>query len=331
MRLSKSLVGVIAAGSLMLAGSALAEKPVVKVDGSSTVYPLTEAVAEEFQKAKAGAVNVTVGISGTGGGMKKFLRNEIDIADASRPMLQQELDEARKHGIKFLELPVAYDALSVVVNPQNTWVDHLTTSELRLIWAPEAQGKITNWKQVRASFPDVPLTLYGPGSDSGTFDYFTEVVVGRSKASRGDYTASEDDNVLVQGVSRDKGALGYFGYAYYVENRNRVKVVPIDGGKGPVEPTEESVLKGAYAPLSRPLFLYVNAESLKRPEVEEFVKFYLEHIGDLAREVGYVPLPKSAYEKGLQRLKNREVGTVFAGHAEASVTIDALFDNKLHN
>ncbi len=331
MGLRNNLLGMISAGALALVTPALGQKPMVKIDGSSTVFPLTEAVAEEFQKAKAGAVNVTVGISGTGGGMKKFLRNEIDIADASRPMLQQELDEARKNGMKFLELPIAYDALSVVINPQNTWVDHLTTSELRLIWAPEAQGKITSWKQVRASFPDVPLTLYGPGSDSGTFDYFTEVIVGRSKASRGDYTASEDDNVLVQGVARDKGALGYFGYAYYVENRNRVKIVPIDSGKGPIEPTEDSVLKGTYTPLSRPLFLYVNVESLKRPEVEEFVKFYLEHIGELASEVGYVPLPNSAYAKGLQRLKKREVGTVFAGHAEASVTLDALFEKKLHN
>ncbi len=331
MGLRNNLLGMISAGALALVTPALGQKPMVKIDGSSTVFPLTEAVAEEFQKAKAGAVNVTVGISGTGGGMKKFLRNEIDIADASRPMLQQELDEARKNGMKFLELPIAYDALSVVINPQNTWVDHLTTSELRLIWAPEAQGKITSWKQVRASFPDVPLTLYGPGSDSGTFDYFTEVIVGRSKASRGDYTASEDDNVLVQGVARDKGALGYFGYAYYVENRNRVKIVPIDSGKGPIEPTEDSVLKGTYTPLSRPLFLYVNVESLKRPEVEEFVKFYLEHIGELASEVGYVPLPNSAYAKGLHLLKKREVGTVFAGHAEASVTLDALFEKKLHN
>ncbi len=314
-----------------LVSSALAEKPTVKIDGSSTVYPLTEAVAEEFQKAKQGSINVTVGISGTGGGFKKFLRKETDISDASRPILQQEFDEARRQGIKFIELPVAFDALSVVVHPDNTWVDHLTTSELRLIWAPEAQGKITNWKQVRSTFPDQPLSLFGPGSDSGTFDYFTEVIVGKPKASRGDYMASEDDNVLVQGVSKDKGALGYFGYAYYVENRNRIKLVPIDAGKGPIEPSEDTVHNGTYSPLSRPLFIYVNAESLNRPEVAEFVEFYLDRIAELAKEVGYVPLPKDAYEKAKQRLKKRETGTIFHMHSEAGVTIEQLFQGQLHN
>ncbi|MGC8741301.1 MAG: PstS family phosphate ABC transporter substrate-binding protein [Candidatus Sumerlaeaceae bacterium] len=317
--------------ALGLPALAFAQKPTISIDGSSTVYPLTEAVAEEFQKAKQGAVNVTVGISGTGGGFKKFLRKETDISNASRPILQQEFEQARRDGIKFLELAIAFDALSVVVHPDNSWVDHLTTDELRRIWAPEAQGKITNWKQIRASFPDTPLSLFGPGTDSGTFDYFTEVIVGKSKASRGDYMASEDDNVLVQGVSKQKGALGYFGYAYYVENRNRLKVVPIDAGKGPVEPSDETVHNGKYFPLSRPLFLYVNAESLKRPEVEEFVQFYLDHIGDLAKEVGYVPLPKDAYEKAKQRLKKRETGTIFHMHSQAGVTFEQLFDGQLHN
>jgi phosphate transport system substrate-binding protein len=327
----KAKIALVASLISALAAPLVAQTPIVRVDGSSTVYPLTEAVAEEFQKAKGGAVNVTVGIAGTGGGFKKFLRKETDINDASRPILSQELEEARRQGIKFIELPVAFDALSVVVNPGNTWVDHLTTSELQRMWAPEAQGKITNWKQIRPTFPDVPLSLFGPGSDSGTFDYFTEVIVGKPKSSRGDYMASEDDNVLVQGVSKEKGALGYFGYAYYVENRNRLKVVPIDNGSGPVEPSEDTVHNGKYTPLSRPLFIYVNAESLKRPEVAEFVQFYLDHVGDLAKDVGFIPLPKSAYEKAKSRVKEQRTGTIFVGHSKASVTIDELFHGTLHN
>ncbi|MCX7624766.1 MAG: PstS family phosphate ABC transporter substrate-binding protein [Candidatus Sumerlaeaceae bacterium] len=320
-----------AAALTVLSSTSFAEKPTVRIEGSSTVYPLTEAVAEEFQKAKANAVHVTVGISGTGGGFKKFLRKETDINDASRPILEQELEEARRQGVKFIELPIAFDALSVVVNLENTWVDHLTTAELQRIWAPDAQGKVTNWKHVRPNFPDVPLALFGPGSDSGTFDYFTEVIVGKPKASRGDYMASEDDNVLVQGVSKNKGGMGYFGYAYYVENRNRLKVVPIDGGNGPVEPSEETVLKGKYIPLSRPLFIYVNAESLQRPEVAEFINFYLDHIADLANDVGYIPLPKDAYEKAKARVKARQTGTIFVGHSKAAVTVDDLFRGKLHD
>lgn len=307
-----------------------AATPTVRIDGSSTVYPLTEAVAEEFQKAKGNAVHVTVGISGTGGGMKKFLRGEIDIADASRPILQQELEEARRLDLRFIELPIAYDALSMVVNKANTWVDHLTTAELARIWAPEASGKLTRWNQIRPSFPNEPLSLFGPGSDSGTFDYFTEVILGKAKLCRGDYMASEDDNVLVQGVSREKGALGYFGYAYYMENRDKLKAVPIDGGKGPVLPSEETVHSGAYTPLSRPLFLYVNVPALARPEVQGFLEFYLNRVGELAKDVGYVPLPASYYEKAKKRLAERAAGTVFDGHSKAAVAIEDLFSRPLH-
>jgi len=310
--------------------TSLAQPLRVAIDGSSTVYPITEAVAEEFQKAKAGSINVTVGISGTGGGFKKFLRDETDICNASRPILQQEFDTAKKAGIEFIELPIAFDALSVVVNPENTWVDSLTTSELKLMWEPAAEKKITNWKQVRSTFPDAPLTLYGPGADSGTFDYFTEVIVGKAKASRGDYMPSEDDNVLVQGVTKDKNALGYFGFAYYLENKDKLKLVAIDAGKGPVKPSEETVMNGTYSPLSRPLFIYVNVKSLERPEVREFAEFYLNHVSKLAKEVGYIPLPADAYEKAKKRLAQRETGTAFLGHSEAGMHVDEMFARKLH-
>ncbi len=302
----------------------------VTIDGSSTVYPITEAVAEEFQKAKSGNIHVTVGISGTGGGFKKFLRGETDICNASRPILQQEFDAAKKAGIEFIELPIAFDALSVVVNPENTWADTLTTAELRLMWEPAAEKKITNWKQVRPTFPDAPLTLYGPGADSGTFDYFTEVIVGKAKASRGDYMPSEDDNVLVQGITKDKNALGYFGFAYFLENKDKLKLVAIDAGKGPVKPSEETVMKGSYSPLSRPLFIYVNVKSLDRAEVREFVEFYLTHVGKLAKEVGYIPLPADSYEKAKNRLTGRESGTAFLGHSEAGMHVDEMFARQLH-
>jgi phosphate transport system substrate-binding protein len=269
---------------------------VVKVDGSSTVFPITEAVAEEFQKLHPG-VKVTVGVSGTGGGFKKFTTGETDISDASRPIEETERKAAQEKGIEYLELRVAIDGLSVMVNPANTWVDCLTTEELRKIWEPGSQ--IKNWNQVRPGFPDVTLRLYGPGTDSGTFDYFTKEIVGEEDASRGDYTASEDDNVLVQGIAGDKGALGYFGYAYYVENQGRLKLLAIDAGKGCIRPTEKTIADGTYSPLSRPLFIYVSKNSLQRPEVLEFVKFYLTQAPELVPQVGYTPLPKTDYEKGL--------------------------------
>lgn len=306
-----------------------AQGKLVKIDGSSTVFPVTEAVAEEFQAETKGAVRVTVGISGTGGGFKKFARGETDIANASRPILQQEIDDAKKNGIEFIELPVAFDALTVIVNPKNNWVDKLTTAELKKIWEPGAQGVVTKWNQVRPSFPDAPIKLYGAGSDSGTFDYFTEAVVGKAKSSRGDYTASEDDNVLVQGVSADKNALGYFGYAYYAENKGKLKAVAIDDGKGAVAPSEDTVLKGTYSPLSRPVFIYVSTKSLKRPEVRQFAEFYLNNVSELAKEVKYVPLPEAAYKKCLDRLKNSQAGTAFAGHAQVGLKVDELLNREL--
>ncbi len=301
----------------------------VKIDGSSTVYPITEAVSEEFQKRHP-RVKVTVGISGTGGGFKKFGRGETDISNASRPIKPSEEEECRKNGITYIELPVAYDALAVVVNPANKWCDYLTVDELRRIWEPAAQGKIVNWSQVRKGFPNRPLKLFGPGTDSGTFDFFTEAIVGKSGASRGDYTASEDDNVLVHGVASDPNALGYFGLAYYVENRKRLKAVAIqhpdfNGGK-PCLTSEKAVIEGRYY-LARPLFIYVNRESAERPEVRAFVEFYLQNAARLAKEVGYVPLPKRAYELAMERFKKRIVGSMFGGKgAQVGVTIQELLE-----
>lgn len=273
----------------------------IKVDGSSTVFPITEAVAEEF--GKTGGGKVIVGISGTGGGFKRFCRGETDISDASRPIKPKEIDACREGGVQYIELKIAFDGLAVVVNPQNTWVDYLTVEELKKIWEPGAQGVITKWNQVRSDFPAEDLQLFGPGTDSGTFDYFTEVINGKSGSSRGDYTASEDDNVLVEGVASSKGGLGYFGLAYYEENAGRVKVVPVKGKGDAVVPSKDTVLNGVYAPLSRPLFIYVNKDSLKtKPAVQKFVRYYLENAAALSEEVGYVPLPQKEYEAGLSRL-----------------------------
>jgi phosphate transport system substrate-binding protein len=314
-------------GSLTIAPVASAQ--VVKVDGSSTVFPITEAVAEEFQKAKKGAVKVTVGISGTGGGFKKFCRGEIDISDASRPILKKEMDDCKAAGIEYFELPVAFDALTVVINPKNSFIKQLTVAEMKKMWEPGAQGKVTRWNQVNPAWPDAPMKLFGPGADSGTFDYFTEAVVGKSKSSRGDFTASEDDNVLVQGVSRDVNGLGYFGYAYYIENKDKLKAVPIVNEKGqPVEPSMEAVLKGAYSPLSRPIFIYVNAKALAKPEVKEFVEYYMKHSAKLAREVKYVPLPDSAYVTAWDHVQKGKKGTVFGGHAEVGITIEELLKRE---
>jgi phosphate transport system substrate-binding protein len=321
------------AAALAVAGVAPAARAadVIKIDGSSTVYPITEAVAEEFGSQSGGKTRITVGISGTGGGFKKFARGETDIQNASRPILDKEMADAKANGIEYIELPVAFDALTVVVNPNNTWVDHLTVDELKKMWEPAGQGKVMKWSEIRAGWPDVPLKLYGPGADSGTFDYFTEAAVGKSKSSRGDYTASEDDNVLVQGVSTDKNALGYFGYAYYAENKDKLKAVPIvdpKTGKA-VPPSEETVMDASYNPLARPVFIYVSTRSLQKPEVRKFVEFYLANAADLARDVKYIPLPDDAYEKAAARLKEGKSGTAYGGKAEAGVHIDELFEREL--
>lgn len=271
----------------------------VKIDGSSTVYPISEAVAEEFRTAQPD-VKVTVGLSGTGGGFKKFGRGETDINDASRTIKEEEAKNCEANNIHFLELEVAYDGLSIVVNPQNDWVKDITVAELKKMWEPAAQGKITKWNQIRPEWPNEEFHLYGAGTESGTYDYFTEAIVGESHKSRGDYTASEDDNILVQGVAGDKNALGFFGFAYYEENQSKLKLVPLnDGddsnGAGAILPSVETVKNKTYAPLSRPLFIYVNSVAVDRPEVNEFVKFYLENAGALSREVGFIPMSDEEY------------------------------------
>ena len=315
------------AATVLTSAQGHSQSVLVKVDGSSTVYPVTEAVAEDFQKAERGATRVTVGISGTGGGFKRFCRGEIDVSNASRPILKSEMEECAKAGIEFFELPVAFDALTVVVNPKNTFLDKgITVEQLKKIWEPAAQGKVTRWNQVDASWPNAEIKLFGAGSDSGTFDYFTEAIVGKAKSSRGDYTASEDDNVLVQGVQRDINAIGYFGYAYYAENQARLKAVPIieKAGKNPVRPSMETVLDGSYQPLARPIFIYVSVKSYARPEVKKFVEYYVTNGSKLAREVKYVPLPEKAYAMNREHLAKGKKGTVFGGTAEVGVRIDDL-------
>jgi len=297
---------------------------VIKIDGSSTVYPITEAVAEEFQKAKRGAIKVTVGISGTGGGFKKFCRGETDISDASRPIVKKEIEACKEAGIDYIELPIAYDGIAVMVNPKNNWVTSMSPGDLKKIWEPAAEKRITKWNQVNPKWSDIPLNLYGPGVDSGTFDYFTEAIVGKSRSSRGDFTASEDDNVLVQGIATDRGSLGFFGYAYYAENTDKLKIVPIDAGKGPITPSEKTIMDGTYQPLSRPIFIYVNKKAAERPEVKEFVEFYLKNASKLVKQVKYVPLPDRAYKLAEERFAKRMTGTVFGGEPKIGIKIEEL-------
>lgn len=289
---------------------------IVRIDGSSTVFPITEAVAEEFQREHRG-VRVTVGISGTGGGFKKFCVGETDLNDASRTIKDKEIAKTTENGIQFIELPVAFDGISVLVNPKNDFVDYMTVEELRKIWQPGSTVK--TWSDVRPGWPNQPIRLYGPGTDSGTFDYFTKAINGKEQACRPDFTASEDDNVLVQGIAGDENALGFFGYAYYAENRSLLKPVPIETGSGPVGPSEATINDGSYNPLSRPIFIYVSSVSADKPEVEVFVKFYLAHAKTLVSEVGYVPLPDEAYELALQRFEERRVGSIFGKGSTRSI------------
>ena len=264
-------------------------RPSVKVDGSSTVYPVTEAVAEEFRHERPN-VRVIVGRSGTGGGFKKFSAGETDISNASRPITDTESAACEKNGIQYIELEVAFDGLAVVVNPANDWCDCLTVDQLKAIWQPESA--VNKWSDLNPDWPDEKMELFGPGTDSGTFDYFTEAIVGESRASRSDYEPSEDDNMLVTGVAGEKYGLGYFGFAYFDENRDKLKLLGIDAGDGNcVQPSEETVNNHTYKPLSRPLYIYVNIESLKRPEVRDFVEYHLNSAGKLAPEAGYVAVP----------------------------------------
>jgi phosphate transport system substrate-binding protein len=302
--------------------------PVIKIDGSSTVFPIAEAAAEEFQRA-GNRVRITVGLSGTGGGFKKLCRGEIDVANASRPILTEEMEKCRAAGVRYIELPVAFDAITVVVNPKNDWVTSLTIEDLKKMWEPASQGKVLTWNQVRPEWPETRLMLFGPGADSGTFDYFTEAVAHKAKASRGDYTASEDDNVLVQGVENNKNALGYFGYAYYSAHKEGMRAVPIEVPEvGAVGPSIDTVVAGTYRPLSRPLFIYVSEHSIQRPEVQAFIEYYLREGSTFVSEVGFIPLPESATQVALRHLKEQRLGTVFGGVPEVGVTIESLMERE---
>ena len=300
----------------------------VSLDGSSTVFPISEAVAEEFQKVEKGT-KVTVGISGTGGGFQKFCRAETDISDASRPISATEVEACQKAGVEYIELPIAYDGIAITVNPKASWVDKITVAELKTLWAPDAQGKVTKWSQVRKGWPDREIHLFGAGVDSGTYDYFTEAVNGKAKASRGDFTSSEDDNVLVQGIGGDELALGFVPFAYYEANQGKLKLVPIDDGKkengdGAILPSAQTIKDGTYQPMSRPIFIYVSKKANDKPEVQKFVNYYLTNAEKLVREVGYVPLGADIYKLVSDRYAKKTTGSAFAGKNTVGVTLDQL-------
>lgn len=324
------LAGVLAAGGCGEPGGSA----MVRVDGSSTVYPINEAVAEDIQREQRD-IKVTVGISGTGGGFKKLCAGELDICAASRPIKPSEVKACAASGIGYIELPVAYDGIAIVVSRQNSWADHLTITELKLLWEPEAQRRVKRWSDVRPGWPDEEIHLFGAGVDSGTYDYFTQAIVGREHASRGDYTSSEDDNVLVTGVAGDRLAMGFLGYAYYEQNRARLKLLPVDDGRpengaGPIAPSPETIKNGAYQPLSRPLFLYVGSRSLDRPAVDRFVRFYLSRASALAAEVGFIPLPDRAYPLAQTRVDRRVTGSMFGGGgSQVGVSIERLLEKEL--
>ncbi|MBL4636566.1 MAG: PstS family phosphate ABC transporter substrate-binding protein [Kofleriaceae bacterium] len=304
---------------------------VIKIDGSSTVFPITQAVAEEFQIERGG--RVTVGVSGTGGGFKKFCRGEIALSGASRPIKPSEVEMCKSAGIEFIELPIAYDGIAIVVNVKNTWVDSLTTAELKKMWSPEAEDTVTKWSDIREGWPDKDLQLLGPGVDSGTYDYFTKAIVGKEHSSRGDFAPNEDDNVLVHGVSTDEGALGYFGFAYYAENKNKLKLIPIDDGNpdngdGPIAPSSVTVADGSYQPLARPIFIYVAKKETARPEVAAFVDFYLNQGRALVAEVGYIPLPDSAYDLVLKRFTDSTAGSMFEGGSKVGASVETMLKGQ---
>jgi phosphate transport system substrate-binding protein len=306
-----------------------ASQTLITLDGSSTVFPIAEAVAEEYGKANPNVRTPTVGISGTGGGFQKFCRGETDISNASRPIRPAEIEACKTAGIEYIEVPIAYDGLAIVVNPKNTWATTITVDELKTLWAPEAQGKVTKWNQVRSSWPNRDIRLFGAGVDSGTYDYFTEATVGKEGASRGDFTSSEDDNVIVQGVASDELALGFLPLAYVEQNPGKLKIVPVEDGKpdngaGPITPTAQTVRDGTYQPLSRPLFVYVSRKAADRPEIQQFVEMFFSRT-DLTQEVGYIELTPQIYEMARKHFADRRTGTAFGeGGSQVGMTLEAL-------
>ena len=299
------------------------------IDGSSTVFPITEAMVEDWGLSIGGSARLVIGTSGTGGGFKKFCNGETDINDASRPIKVSEVEKCAEAGVEFIELPVAIDGLTVAVNPENDFVQCLTIDDLHTMWRPEAEGEIDRWNQVRPEWPDLKLRLYGPGVDSGTFDYFTETVNGEAQASRGDFTSSERDNVLVRGIAGDRSSLGYFGYSFFVENQDILKKVSIDNGEGCVFPTDETINDGTYAPLSRPLFIYVSKEAWEQPEVKDFVRYYVSYgRAALLKELGFVPFPEVVHDLVLDRFDQGLTGTIFGGESPQKGTVEEVLSNN---
>jgi phosphate transport system substrate-binding protein len=319
-----NLKGLLLITCSCLFTSAYSQSSLIKIDGSSTVFLVTDAVIEEFKKANK-SIKTTLGISGTGGGFKKFCRNEIDVVNASRPISTKEMAACKEAGVEYIELPIGYDALTVVVNPKNTWLTSLSTKELKMMWEPAAQGKIRSWQQINPAFPDVRLKLYGAGSDSGTFEYFTAAINGKAGSSRGDYSPAEDDHETIDGVATNVNAIGYLGLAYFEENRQKLKGVAISlGGKNPIYPSAKSVMDGTYQPLSRPIMIYINAASLNKPEVKAFALYYLNNASKLVKKVKYVELPANAYKLGLARINNAAKGTSFDGEIQSGVKLEDL-------
>lgn len=316
-------MSILLSGLINIINAAYAQS-IIKIDGSSTVYPITKAVADKFQIAKKNTIKVTVNISGSGGGFKKFCRGEIDIVNASRPILKNEIKDCKNSRVHFVEIPVAFDALTVAVHPENTWSTTMTVAELKKMWEPAAQGKISKWNQINPAWPDESFKLYGADTDSGTFDYFTEAIVGKIKSSRNDFTESENDNVLVEGVASNKNGVGFFGFAYYIEDQTKVTAVAINNGKGGVLPSVETVENGNYQPLSRPIFIYVNAKATEKPEIKELVEFYMKNAILLVKEAGFFPLPPRAYTTMMEHFNKKRVGTVFNGVSAVGLTIDEL-------
>jgi phosphate transport system substrate-binding protein len=309
-----AFAALLLSSSVLIAGASVVQaQALVRVDGSSTVFPVTEAVAQAFQVRKRGMARITVGISGTTGGFRKFCRGETDLQDASRPILKSEIRSCEAAGVQYVELPIAFDAVTVAVSARNTWVKSLTVADLKRIWAPAAQGRVVLWSDIDPAWPREPLALFGPDVDSGTFDYFTEVIVGTRGASRSDYVSSEDDNVIARSISMNPNAIGYLPYAYYAAHAQRLRAIPIDSGAGPVQPALENVANRTYAPLSRPLFIYVNARSASRPEVRTFMEFFLERGRGLIEEVHYLPLSAAAYSMAAHNFRIGKYGTVFDG------------------
>lgn len=331
---SRQFVTSVSVLLLTMGCSAQSDRPntptqAIVIDGSSTVFPITNEVAQEYQLLDTDQPEIQVKISGTGGGFRRFCVGETDINNASRPILKDEMEACKAAGIKYIELPVAYDGLVVAVNPKNDWADSITLTELQKLWEPDAEEKITTWQQIRPSWPDRPVKLYGAGEDSGTFDYFTEAAVGKAKASRRDYTASEDDTLLVRGVIRETEALGYFGYAYYEESVKQLKALAIDSGAGSVLPSRETVKNGTYQPLSRPLFIYVNADAVKnKPELRSFVEYYLNEGRQFVKVVGYIPLPDELYNLVATHFENEKVGTVFEGKSQLNLKMEDLLQKE---